>query len=78
MTTGVMDKVLKKFKVEQYDPMDEKFDPNVHDAVFVLPAAMSEGKKIKADTVGNVMQTGWKIGDRILRPAKVGIIKKNI
>jgi len=35
--------------------MDEKFDPNVHDAVFVMPAAMTEGKDLKFDTVGTVI-----------------------
>mmetsp|Transcript_14821 Transcript_14821/g.25205 ORF Transcript_14821/g.25205 Transcript_14821/m.25205 type:complete len:299 (-) Transcript_14821:62-958(-) len=81
MTTGVMDKVLGKFDVLQFDPIDEKFDPNNHDAVFIMPAPVpaegEEPKKFEHDTVGTVMQTGWKIGDRVLRAAKVGIIKKN-
>jgi molecular chaperone GrpE (heat shock protein) len=37
MTTDVMDKVLKKFDVIQFDPLGEKFDPNVHDAIFMIP-----------------------------------------
>lgn len=32
MTSGVMDKTLARFEVVQFDPMDEKFDPNIHDA----------------------------------------------
>jgi|TARA_B110000305_G_C19284957_1_gene561242 molecular chaperone GrpE len=71
MTTGVMDKVLGKFDVTQFDPLGEKFDPNIHEAIFMMPDAEKE-----PDTVGNVMQTGWKIGERVLRAAKVGIIKK--
>ena len=39
MTTGIMDKVLGKFDVTQFDPIGEKFDPNIHDAVFMMPEA---------------------------------------
>ena len=37
MTTVVMDKVLGKFDVKQFDPLGDKFDPNIHDAVFMIP-----------------------------------------
>lgn len=71
MTADVMDKVLERFNVTQYDPKGQKFDPTLHEAVFTV--AQSENEN---DTVEIVMQTGWKIGDRILRAAKVGIVKK--
>jgi molecular chaperone GrpE len=67
-----MDKVLAKFEVVQFDPLGEKFDPNMHDAIFMIP----ESDKYENNHVGNVVQTGWKIGDRVLRAARVGIIKK--
>ena len=72
MTTEVMDKVLKKFDVIQFDPIGEKFDPNIHDAIFMIP----ESDEYNSDHVGQVVQTGWKIGERVLRAAKVGIVKK--
>ena len=72
MNAQVMDKVLERFKVTQYDPKGQKFDPQLHEAVFTV--AQSENEN---DTVEIVMQTGWKIGDRILRAAKVGIVKKS-
>ena len=72
MTSEVMDKILSKFDVNQYSPMGEKFDPNIHEAVFIIP----EHEEIEADHVGHVMQTGWKIGDRVLRAPKVGIVQK--
>lgn len=72
MTTEVMDKVLKKFDVVQFDPIGEKFDPNIHDAIFMIP----ESKEYENDCVGQVVQTGWKIGTRVLRAARVGIVKK--
>ena len=71
MTSGVMDKILSKFDVVQVDPIGEKFDPNIHDAVFMIPES-----EYPDNHVGNVMQTGWRIGDRNLRAAKVGVVKK--
>ena len=71
MTAEVMDKVLSRFDVSQYDPKGDKFDPKLHEAVFTVAQSEQEN-----DTVEIVMQTGWKIGDRILRAAKVGIVKK--
>lgn len=71
MTNTVMDKTLKKFGVVQFNPEGEKFDPNHHEAVFVVPDQTKEN-----NTVATVMQSGWKIGDRNLRAAKVGIVKK--
>lgn len=71
MTSHVMDSTLKRFGVVQFDPKGDKFDPNIHDAVFVI----SESEQAN-NTVGAVMQTGWKIGERVLRAAKVGIVKK--
>ena len=71
MNADVMDKVLGRFGVVQYDPKGEAFDPKLHEAVFTVNQSEQDN-----DTVAIVMQTGWKIGDRILRAAKVGIVKK--
>ena len=71
MTADVMDKVLERFKVTQYDPKGQKFDATLHEAVFTVAKSENEN-----DTIEVVMQTGWKIGDRVLRAAKVGIVKK--
>lgn len=45
-----MDKTLNKFNVVQYDPKGEKFNPNIHEAVFVVP-----NKELENDTVAEVM-----------------------
>ena len=66
-----MDSTLKRFGVIQFDPKGEKFDPNIHEAVFTIPEHKQDN-----NTVAEVMQTGWKIGERVLRAAKVGIVKK--
>ena len=72
MTQHVMDSTLKRFGVAQFDPKGEKFNPNFHEAIFTIPESEQEN-----NTVGQVMQSGWKIGDRVLRAAKVGIVKKS-
>lgn len=56
MTAAVMDKVLARFNLEQYDPKGTKFDPKMHEAVFtVTESEFDEG------FVAVTMQTGWKI-----------------
>ena len=71
MTAEVMDRVLERFKVVHYDPKGEKFDATLHEAVFTISQSKQENNTIEV-----VMQTGWKIGERVLRAAKVGIVKK--
>ncbi len=71
MTSHVMDTVLKKFNVVQFDPTGHKFDPNMHEAVYNVDDPSKDH-----NTVATAMQSGWKIGDRCLRPAKVAIVKK--
>ena len=72
MTSTVMDSCLKRFNVVQFSPKGEKFNPNLHEAIFTIPTT----DVTQNNQVGEVMQTGWMIGDRILRAAKVGILKK--
>ena len=73
MTKNGLTNVLKKHGVVEYNPLKEEFNPNKHEAVFDYDDEDSESAH---GTVGQVLQTGFKIGDRILRPAKVGVIKK--
>jgi molecular chaperone GrpE len=71
MTSHVMDNTLKRFQVVQFEPLGEKFDPNLHEAILTLSQSEHPNNHI-----GAVMQSGWKIGDRVLRAAKVAIVKK--
>jgi molecular chaperone GrpE len=73
MTRNGLSNVLKKHGVVEYNPLKEEFNPHKHEAVFDYDDEDSESVH---GTVGQVLQTGFKIGDRILRPAKVGVIKK--
>jgi molecular chaperone GrpE len=63
-------KALEKNKVRQYTPQHEKFDPNLHQAIFEVPDA-----SVPAGHVVQVVQPGYMIGDRVLRPALVGVSK---
>ena len=71
LTSSVMDSCLKRFGVVQISPLGEKFDPNQHEAIFTMAESEYQNNQ-----VGAIMQAGWKIGDRTLRAAKVGIVKK--
>jgi len=63
-------KVLEKHGVKKLDPAGQKFDPNVHQAMFEVP-----DPSVPAGTVVQVVQAGYTIGDRVLRPAMVGVSK---
>ncbi|MGA7485551.1 MAG: nucleotide exchange factor GrpE [Xanthobacteraceae bacterium] len=63
-------KVLEKHGVKKFDPLGEKFDPNLHQAMFELPDPSRP-----AGTVAQVMQPGYLIGERVLRPALVAVAK---
>jgi molecular chaperone GrpE len=63
-------KVMEKHGVKRLDPQGEKFDPNFHQAMFELP-----DPNAAPGTVVQVMQAGYKLGERVLRPALVGVAK---
>jgi molecular chaperone GrpE len=56
--------------VNKFDPLGEKFDPNLHQAMFEMP-----DPSLPAGTVAQVMQPGYMIGERVLRPALVAVAK---
>ena len=55
--------------MKSFEPVGEKFDPNRHQAVTVVPPA--EGQE--SGTVATVFQKGWMIQERVLRPAMVAV-----
>lgn len=62
---------LARHKVTPLAPLGEKFDPNQHEALFEAPGTGQE-----AGTIIDVIETGYMMQDRLLRPAKVGIAKE--
>jgi molecular chaperone GrpE len=63
-------KVLEKHGVKKFEPVGEKFDPNLHQAMFEVPDASKP-----AGTIAQVVQPGYMIGERVLRPALVAVAK---
>ena len=63
-------KALEKNGVRQFTPQGGKFDPNLHQAMFEVPDA-----SVPAGSVVQVVQPGYMIGERVLRPALVGVSK---
>ena len=61
---------LERHGIQKIEPMGEKFDPQFHEAMFEIPSADAEN-----GTVLQIVEVGYVIHDRLLRPAKVGIAK---
>lgn len=70
MTLRELLSALEKHGIQPIDPMGEKFDPNRHQAVVQI-----ETDEQAPGTVVQVMQTGYILKDRLLRPAMVGVAK---
>ena len=70
LTLKMLTQTLEKFNVVEVDPQGEKFDPDLHQAISV-----QEGTDKPANTVLNVMQKGYTLNERLLRPAMVVIAK---
>jgi molecular chaperone GrpE len=70
LTEREMQRLLAKHGVTPIEAMGQKFDPHKHQAMFEVPdPTQPEG------TVVQVVQSGYAIGDRVLRPAMVGVAK---
>lgn len=70
MTERSMLAALERHGVRKIEPQGQKFDPNFHQAMFEVPNA-----DVPNNTVVQVVQAGYVIGERVLRPAMVGVAK---
>ncbi|HEV3371066.1 MAG TPA: nucleotide exchange factor GrpE [Xanthobacteraceae bacterium] len=71
LTERELSKVLEKHGVRKFEPQpQEKFDPNLHQAMYEV-----QDPALPAGTVAQVVQAGYMIGDRMLRPALVAVAK---
>jgi molecular chaperone GrpE len=70
MTERSMLSALERHGVKKLAPEGEKFDPNFHQAMFEV-----NNPDVPANTVTTVVQPGYSIGERVLRPAMVGVAK---
>ena len=70
LTERAMLSTLERHGVRKLEPMGQKFDPNYHQAMYEVP-----NTEVANNTVVDVVQPGYVIGDRMLRPAMVGVSK---
>lgn len=70
VTERAMLGALERHGVKKLEPAGQKFDPNFHQAMFEVP-----NPDLPNNTVTQVVQDGYVIGDRVLRPAMVGVSK---
>ncbi|CAH1757398.1 2883_t:CDS:2 [Entrophospora sp. SA101] len=71
LTESELFATLKRYGIEEINPIGEKFDPNIHEAVYqeVVP-----GKEV--GTVSNVQKVGYILKGRIIRPSQVFVVKE--
>lgn len=69
MTEKELLKVLEKNQVKRIYPLNQKFDHNLHEAIAHIESELEEG------IVVQVVQAGYSIADRLIRPALVGVAK---
>ena len=70
MTMGMLIKMMENLGIEEIDPLNEKFDAAKHQAVTMMPNA-----DVEPNTVTAVMQKGYALNDRLIRPAMVMVSK---
>lgn len=62
--------ILDRHGVRRFEPLGEKFDPANHEALFEVPDPAKP-----SGTISQVVEAGYMIGERVLRPARVGVAK---
>jgi molecular chaperone GrpE len=72
LTEKEMLRSLEKHGVKKLDPLGKHFDPNFHEAIFQVP-----DPSVPRGTVTTIVEPGYSIGSRALRPAKVGVASGN-
>ncbi len=60
--------IFGRYGLEQVGAVGEPFDPKLHEAIAQLPS-----KEVSEETIADVVQSGYKSGERLLRPAKVAV-----
>lgn len=71
LTLRMLAKVMEDHDLEVIDPKGQPFDPELHEAMTVLPAG-----DVDENTVIEVLQKGFRLHDRLIRPARVVVSRK--
>lgn len=64
-----MDSIFEEYGVKEIGEVGETFDPNIHQSIELVPT----DKKELDHTVSDVIQKGYKLGERVIRPARVNV-----
>ena len=70
LTENSLLSTFERHGIKKIDPLNEKFDANIHQAMFEV-----EDASVSAGTIVQVLQAGYMMHDRLLRPAMVGVSK---
>ena len=70
LTLKSFESALDKFGIRPIYPVNEQFDPIKHEAVMT-----SQDRKKENNEIENIFQRGWELHDRVVRPARVSVIK---
>ena len=70
LTESQLQQVFKRHGLEAENPLNEKFDPNIHQAV-----SQQEAEGVESDTVITVIQKGYTLHGKIIRPSMVVVAK---
>ena len=70
LTLKSFESALDKFGIRPFYPVNEQFDPVKHEAVMTSKDPKKENNEIE-----NIFQRGWELHDRVVRPARVSVIK---
>lgn len=69
LTQKNLEGVFRKFHIQKYGIIGDEFDPKLHDALFQIPDTSKP-----ANTIGQVLKSGYKLNDRVIRAAEVGAV----
>jgi len=70
LTMNMLEKMMENLGIEEIDPLNEKFDADKHQAMTMQPSA-----EVEPNTVIAVMQKGYSLNERLIRPAMVMVSK---
>jgi len=71
LTLKLLEKVMQDYDLEVIDPAGQRFDPEFHEAMTMLPSA-----DVEENTILEVLQKGFRLHDRLIRPAMVIVSRK--
>tara|TARA_A100001015_G_scaffold289648_1_gene361748 strand:- start:4214 stop:4744 length:531 start_codon:yes stop_codon:yes gene_type:complete len=70
LTLKSFESALDKFNMIPINPLGEEFNPEMHEAVSIQP-----DKELEDNQISNVLQRGWQVHERVVRPARVIVVK---